>query len=164
MNEAHQSSVLFVCLGNICRSPLARVIFTHQARERGVLDRLTIDSCGTGPWHVGKGADGRSVEVARRHGLNLEHVARQLDPTSDFLRFDWLIAMDQDNCQHLLGAGAPPDRVHLMRSFDPALAGQPDRRLNVPDPYWGEGDGFERVYDMLEAACAGLLERVIAPR
>jgi len=154
--------VLFVCLGNICRSPLAKVILTEQARARGVLDRFVIDSCGTGPWHVGKGADGRSVEVARRHGLNLVHKARQLDPTSDFLKFEWLIAMDRQNREDLIAEGAPRERVHLMRAFDPALAGMPENRLDVPDPYYGEGDGFERVYEMLTTASAGLLDRLLS--
>jgi protein-tyrosine phosphatase len=154
-------SVLFVCLGNICRSPLAKAIFTHQAAQRAVLDRLHIDSCGTGPWHVGKGADARSIHVAQRHRIDLLHTARQLDPTSDFLKFEWLIAMDRDNRDGLLHAGAPPQRVHLIRSFDIRLVGEPEHRLDVPDPYWGEGNGFEEVYGMLDAACAGLLDRVL---
>jgi protein-tyrosine phosphatase len=156
------SSVLFVCLGNICRSPLARVVFTHLAAQRGVLDRLHVDSCGTGPWHVGKGADGRSIQVAARHQIKLAHTARQLDPTSDFLKFGWFIAMDRQNRDDLLHAGAPRGRVYLMRSFDPRLAGEPEHRLDVPDPYYGERDGFERVYDMLAASCDGLLHRVLS--
>jgi protein-tyrosine phosphatase len=158
------TGVLFVCLGNICRSPLARVIFEDHAEKRGVLHQLDIDSCGTGHWHVGEGADRRSVEIAQRRGLKLPHCARQLDPAADFERFHWLIAMDRENRANVIAAGAPRERVHLMRSFDPATAGAPERELDVPDPYYGEGDGFARVYDMLTAASVGLLDAVLARR
>ena len=152
--------VLFVCLGNICRSPLAKVIFLHQAAARGVGNLLDVDSCGTGAWHAGRPADGRSVEVAQRHGLALPHTARQLDPGEDFERFEWLIAMDCDNRDEMLHAGARPERVHLIRTFDPALKGEAEHRLEVPDPYHGQGDGFQRVYDMLWVSSQGLLDAI----
>ena len=156
--------VLFVCLGNICRSPLAKWIFTDLADQRGVLDRFDIDSCGTGHWHIGKGADPRSVATAQCRGLHTPHTARCLDPESDFLRFRYLLAMDTDNRDALLSAGAPPRRVFLMRSFDPSLAREPEHRLVVPDPYYGGPEGFDQVYDMLRAACAGFLDRALADR
>ena len=162
--EVRVTGVLFVCLGNICRSPLARVIFEDLAEKRGVLHLLDIDSCGTGHWHVGEGADRRSVEIARQRGLNLPHCARQLDPGADFERFHWLIAMDRENRANLIAAGAPRERVHLMRAFDPALGGSGEQHLDVPDPYYGGGDGFARVYDMLTAASVGLLDAVLARR
>jgi protein-tyrosine phosphatase len=157
-----RTGVLFVCLGNICRSPLAKGIFIHQARQRGVIELLDIDSCGTGPWHVGRCADSRSEEVALRHGVVLFHTARQLNPEADFARFHWLIAMDLNNRDALLDAGAPRERVHLMRTFDATLAGEPDHRLQVPDPYYGKGDGFLDVYNMLARASEGLLNAVLA--
>ncbi len=159
-----RTGVLFVCLGNICRSPLARVIFAAHAHRRGVLELLDIDSCGTGHWHVGEGADRRSVEIAQRRGLTLPHCARQLDPRVDFSRFHWLIAMDRENRANVIAAGAPRERVHLIRSFDPAMQGAPEHELDVPDPYYGQGDGFSRVYDMLAASSDGLLEAVLASR
>jgi protein-tyrosine phosphatase len=159
-----KTGVLFVCLGNICRSPLARMIFAAHAEKRGVSDLLEIDSCGTGHWHVGKGADYRSVEIARQRGLTLPHCARQLDPGSDFRRFHWLIAMDRENRANVISAGAARERVYLMRSFDPAMRGLPEHELDVPDPYYGHGDGFARVYDMLAAASDGLLEAVLSSR
>ena len=148
------ASVLFVCLGNICRSPLAEGIFLHLARERGVADRLRVDSCGTGGWHVGNPADARSIAVATKYGVHLPSRARQLDPRTD-AAFDWILAMDKQNQRDLLRAGLPADRVHLMMSFhpDPPMA-------EVPDPYYGGDEGFEQVYQMLVGACEGLLAAV----
>lgn len=154
-----RTGVLFVCLGNICRSPLAEGVFIHLAHERGVLERFDVDSCGTGHWHVGKRADPRSLEVAERHGVHLPSVARQVDPDEDFERFDWLIAMDRANRNHLIDRGADRQRVHLLRSFDPAMSGKPHGELDVPDPYWDD-DGFEQVFEMVRAGCEGLLERL----
>ena len=155
---AERTGVLFVCLGNICRSPLAEGIFLHRARRRGVLHRFDVDSCGTGAWHVGERADARSLAVASAHGIALPSIARQLDPERDLDRFRWLIAMDRSNVRNLVRAGAEPARVRLMRAFDPSLSGAPDETLEVPDPYDWPGDGFEAVFRMLDAACAGLLE------
>jgi protein-tyrosine phosphatase len=153
-----RTGVLFVCLGNICRSPLAEGIFIHMARERGVLDRFEIDSCGTGAWHVGEPADHRSLDVARTHGIELPSIARQVDPERDFAKFEWIIAMDRANVRSLVRSGARAERVRLMRSFDPAMIHRPEHEMDVPDPYDWPGDGFEEVYQMLHAACGGLLE------
>jgi len=152
--------VLFVCMGNICRSPLAEGLFIHHARERGVLDRFDIDSAGTGHWHAGNPADSRSIEVGDRHGVQVPSIARQLEPDTDWHRFDYLLAMDRDNKDNMLFSGAPKDRVFLYRSFDPAIAGEPEHRLEVPDPYYGEGDGFQLIYDMLLSATLGFLDHL----
>jgi protein-tyrosine phosphatase len=157
-SDTPAASVLFVCLGNICRSPLAKAIFTHQARARGIAEQYRIDSCGTGHWHVGGPADPRSIAIAAAHGVELPHVARQVDPESDFDAFTHLIAMDQKNMADLLDLGAPRSRVRLMRSFDPTLAGVEAHRLDVPDPYSGSAEGFRHVYEMLWRACEGLHE------
>lgn len=159
--EGGGAAVLFVCLGNICRSPLAEGLFIHLARERGVLDRFRVDSAGTGAWHVGKSADPRSIAVARAHGVHLPSIARQVDPARDFERFDLVLAMDRSNRTDLLDLGAPRDRVRLMRSFDPTLTGAPEHDLDVPDPYYGHRDGFQRVYDMLLRATTGLLDELV---
>lgn len=161
MGERDTTGVLFVCLGNICRSPLAQGVFLHRARARGAHHRFVVDSCGTGHWHVGKRPDPRSIEVAARRGVELPGRARQLDPERDFDAFDLIIPMDGENLRDLLDAGAPRDRTRLLRSFDPALAGRPTSELDVPDPYYGAGDGFERVYAMVDAACAGLLDDLL---
>ena len=153
-----RTGVLFVCLGNICRSPLAEGIFLDLAAKRGMADRFDVDSCGTGAWHVGESADHRSLAVAQRHGITLPSIARQWDPMADLRRFGHLIAMDRSNARNLIRAGAPHERVRLMRSFDPAMFGRPDSELDVPDPYDWPGDGFEEVYQMLDGACRGLLD------
>ena len=150
-------ALCFVCLGNICRSPLAEGVFLHLARERGVADRFAVDSSGTGGWHVGNAPDPRSVAVAAQHGVRLPSRARQFH-ADDIERFDLFLAMDVSNRDTLIDRGVPADRVRLMRSFDPACAG--NREPEVPDPYYGGEAGFEDVYTMLEAACNGLLDEL----
>jgi protein-tyrosine-phosphatase len=154
------TSVLFVCLGNICRSPMAKWVFTHRAESRGVRHRLTIDSCGTGHWHVGGPADHRAVATAAGHGLSTPHVARQLDPTRDFASFDLLVAMDRSNLSTLEHRGAPRDRLVLMRHFDPELPHAERHQAEVPDPYEGDQRDFEAVYWMLVRSADGLLDHL----
>jgi len=151
--------VLFVCMGNICRSPLAEGVFLHMAQSRGVLERFEVDSAGTGGWHAGNPPDPRALEVANRNGVKLVSRARQVRAPDDFDRFRWVIVMDLDNRARLLAIGAPEEHVRLLRSFDPALAhlAHDDSRLEVPDPYYGGPEGFDRVYEMVTAACGGLL-------
>lgn len=155
-----RTGVLFVCLGNICRSPLAKGIFRDLVQQRKLSGRFDIDSCGTGGWHAGSPADPRTMQIAGLHNLQFEHCARKLDPRRDFDRFHYLLAMDLDNKAGLLHAGAPAHKVHLMRSFDPSLKGEPEHHLEVPDPYYGGPEGFEKMYVMLLAACEGLLEKI----
>ncbi|MCW5765989.1 MAG: prepilin-type N-terminal cleavage/methylation domain-containing protein [Phycisphaeraceae bacterium] len=153
--------VLFVCLGNICRSPLAEAIFRHKARQRGLDGRVEIASCGTGHWHVGGPADERTIAVARKNGVPIDHVARQLDPERDFGSFDLIIAMDRQNEATLVSRGAPRERVRMMMEFW-AEGG----RGEVPDPYTGGPEHFDEVFAMLDRACEGLLrdvERRVAP-
>lgn len=147
--------VLFVCLGNICRSPLARVLFERHVAARGVGDRFVIDSCGTGNWHVGGPADERTVATARGRGVELRHTARQLASPADFERFDHIVAMDANNVRTILSRGGPSDRVTLLRSYL-------DGPLDVPDPYHGTAEDFEHVHDLVDRATAALLERLIA--
>jgi protein-tyrosine phosphatase len=153
------TAVLFVCLGNICRSPLAEGVFAHLVRERGLDHRFEIDSAGTGAWHVGERADRRSAEVAARHGVSLEGRARKVEP-SDFARFDLVIAMDRDNLrdlQRMAGGTSHRPRVRLLREWDPEGGDE------VPDPYYGGADGFERVYAMVRRSCEALLDDLAEP-
>jgi len=163
-------AVLFVCLGNICRSPLAKGILQHRAAQRGLLTppRLVIDSCGTGNWHVGHDADPRSHMIAQRRGVCFEHVARQVDVEVDGKRFDLILPMDERNRADLLDLGLPAERTILYRSFDPTCTHLPEHDpghgpshdMNVPDPYYGGPEGFQTVFDMLDAATTGLLQRL----
>jgi protein-tyrosine phosphatase len=138
-------AVVFVCLGNICRSPLAEVIVRGQAEKQGVLDRFSFASAGTGNWHVGGGADPRSVEKASQYGLDLsQHRAQQIT-ASKLTKWDWFVAMDDDNRRSLLAMGAPSERLLMMRQFEAKGDDIPD----VPDPYYGGEHGFEDAYHML---------------
>lgn len=149
--------VLFVCLGNICRSPMAEAVFTDLAHKRGVLDRLEIDSAGTGHWHEGDSADPRTVEALRRRGVKIRHVARQIKPHVDLHAWDLVIVMDEMNHRDVLKLGFDQNKIHFMRSFDPNL-NQPG--AIVPDPYTGTESDFDAVFDMLVPACEGLLSEL----
>lgn len=150
--------VLFVCLGNICRSPTAEAVFRHLVEKASLSDRIEIDSAGTGDWHVGELADPRTRHAAKRRGIEVDGRARQVK-RADFTRFDYLVAMDASNRRNLV-AMAPNEelasKVHLFRDFDP----KSPRGSDVPDPYYGGDDGFETVLDICDAAARGLLERV----
>jgi protein-tyrosine phosphatase len=152
--------VLFVCMGNICRSPTAEGVFRHLVREEGLEAEIEIDSAGTGDWHVGDPPDTRSSEAARRRGIDLDGAARQFAP-ADFGRFDLILAMDEQNRREILALAPDEDarsKVRLFREFDPASNGAAD--LDVPDPYFGGEQGFEHVLDLVDAAARGLLDDI----
>ena len=154
--------ILFVCMGNICRSPTAEGVMRRLVEQAGLADRVQVESAGTGGWHAGEPPDERATLAARRRGVRLEGAARQVRP-SDFREFDLLIAMDRANLRELLAVAPDEDaaeKVRLLREFDPASSGAPD--LDVPDPYYGGDRGFETVLDMVEAACRGLLDELRA--
>jgi protein-tyrosine phosphatase len=154
--------ILFVCLGNICRSPTAEGVMRDLVAEAGLEGEIVLDSAGTGSWHVGAPPDLRAREAASRRGIVLDGSARQVR-REDFERFDLILAMDASN-QHALRQLAPDERgrakVRLLRKFDPASAGL--HELDVPDPYYDSDHGFEIVLDQVQAACAGLLEQLQA--
>lgn len=153
--------VLFICMGNICRSPLAEGVFLHMISERQLADRFLVDSAGTGNWHAGDPADPRTIAIGKKYGIAVPSIARQITDT-DWQRFHYLLVMDHDNHQRVRRAGAPPERLHYLRSFDPELRHENDpQTLAVPDPYYGEHDGFDLVYHQVAAACNGLLETLI---
>jgi len=152
-------SVLFVCLGNICRSPLAEGVFRHVLDEEGVSDRFRVDSAGTGSWHVGESPDHRSVRTAATHGITLSGHSRQVQP-EDFRDFHYIVAMDRSNLEDLekyrSGVGGDVS-LYLLREFDPE--GGPG--AEVPDPYYGGPDGFEQVFEMVERSCRALLDHIL---
>ena len=152
MPEQKTTRVLFVCLGNICRSPLAEVVVKGAAIQRG-LDHYHFESAGTGDWHVGGSADRRSASKAIDHGLDLSgHQAQQIT-AQNIQSWDWFVAMDQANYQELLSMGAKASQILMMRQFE---AG--DMRRDVPDPYYGGSAGFEVAYQMLAANAESLLD------
>ncbi len=161
MTDLPITGVLFVCLGNICRSPLAEGVFLHHARARGVHTEFDIDSCGTAHWHIGSPPDERSVAVAAAHGVTLPSVGRQLNPVTDFARFDWIIPMDVANAEDILAEGAQPERVRLLLSFHPEMRALQREDQQVPDPYYGGQRGFRNVYEMIDAACAAMLDEFL---
>ena len=149
--------VLFVCTGNICRSPTAHGVFRALVEREGLAGRITVDSAGTHAYHVGEPPDRRSTEAARRRGFELRDLRARQVVKIDFEEFDLILAMDRGHFGLLSGL-CPPERHHslaLFLSFAPQF-----HTLDVPDPYYGGGDGFERVLDMIEAGSAGLLNHI----
>ncbi len=148
--------ILMVCLGNICRSPLAEGILQHKINEHGLA--WQVDSAGTGSWHVGDLPDSRSIATARQHGIDITRQrARHLKP-HDLDRFDLVLAMDSQNYRDILRLATTKEqeeKVQLIMNFV-----TPDRNQAVPDPYWDD-DGFEKVFGMLEEACGRVVERFL---
>lgn len=147
-------NVLFVCLGNICRSPTAEGVFEALVEKEGLGGQISIDSAGTGNWHAGSPPDRRAQAAARLRGIDLSRQRARQAKRDDFNRFDYVIAMDQDNHHDLFRLCPPGDeqKLYLFLEFAPAL-----NRRDVPDPYYGGDGGFEGVLDMIEAAAQGLL-------
>lgn len=149
--------VLFVCLGNICRSPTAHGVFLSKVAQRGLTEMIEVDSAGTAAWHTGSPPDPRSCAEAARRGYDLGDLrARQVQDT-DFTRFDYVLAMDYENLEALQALSPHGYRGHLGLLLDFA----PEQGLReVPDPYYKGDEGFVEVLSLIEAACDGLLERV----
>jgi protein-tyrosine phosphatase len=148
--------VLFVCLGNICRSPAAEAAFEHAAAEAGLAGDFVIDSAGTGAWHVGEPADQRMQEAGRRRGIKVTSLARQVSD-EDFRTFDHILAMDMTNLR-ALRRQAPAEhrgKIRLFRDLDPHGPGE-----DVPDPYYGGAAGFDEVLDIVTRTARALLEEL----
>jgi protein-tyrosine phosphatase len=152
--------MLFVCMGNICRSPTAEGIMRSLLAERGLEDRVHIESAGLGAWHVGERADRRTRAAAEARGILLDRRARQFS-IADFSRFDYVLAMDHEVYESLHALARTDDerrRIFHFREFDP---GSPEG-AGVPDPYYGGPEGFQEVFDICEAGCRGLLDHLRA--
>lgn len=149
-------NILFVCMGNICRSPTAEAVFRKYVQDARLESRISIDSAGTGGWHVGKGPDQRSSQAAARRGYDLSTLrARQVE-VEDFQRFDLILAMDHDNLERLQALRPADSRGELDLFLRRYSLGEDA----VPDPYFGGQDGFEQVLDLIERASTALLSEV----
>ncbi len=149
--------VLFVCLGNICRSPTAEGVFRSVVEREGLGDLIVIDSAGTHAYHVGEPPDTRAQEAAARRGIDLSGLRGRRAKAQDLEEYDYVLAMDRDNYRNLLAICPPTyeERVRLLMEFAP---GRPEEE--VPDPYFGGSGGFDRVLDMIEDAAEGLLAHI----
>lgn len=159
--EVMTCKLLFVCLGNICRSPSAEAIMNSLIEQKGLTQQISCDSAGTGAYHVGSPPDRRMTAAAKVQGIDLGGKARQFNST-DFEQFDLILAMDQENYRNILlpdAAKAYRHKVFLMCDF---CTRHPDRE--VPDPYYGGAEGFNYVIDLLKDACEGLLDKIVGDR
>ena len=148
--------ILFVCLGNICRSPLAEAVFRELVEKEGLSSKIEVDSAGTGSWHLGSPPDERSQATGERHGLRLLHRARQVR-VLDLEDFDYIVAMDNENLSQLrkLATNASQrNKIRLFRDWDPAGPGE------IPDPFYGGEADFETVWHLCDRSSRGLLEEI----
>lgn len=149
--------ILFACLGNICRSPLAEAIFNHKIQNKSLADAFVADSCGTANYHVGDWPDPRTIKNARKNKVEINHVGRQLTPL-DLDTFDLILAMDQSNLENILrlpNASAHQQKIRLVRSYDPSGLG------DVPDPYYGTEKEFQEVFEILERTIENLINELV---
>ena len=150
--------ISFVCLGNICRSPLAQGVFQNLVNQKQLEQKIIVTSAGTGGWHIGDLPDERMRRTAQSNGIQLESRARQFQ-SADFNRFNLILAMDHSNLarlEEIAPSNLSPEKLMLFRSFDPECNGNQD----VPDPYYGGAKGFEEVYSMVKRTCPPLLDYI----
>lgn len=154
MNQQQMLRVLFICMGNICRSPTAHGIFRHKLAESGLDTAIDVDSAGTHGFHVGGPPDRRAVAILAEQGIDISDLRSRQVTLSDFASFDYIVAMDEDNYEHLraLSPESAVERIHRLMDFAPDFGDG-----EVPDPYYGGSSGFERVCDLVEAGTEGFL-------
>jgi len=150
--------VLFICLGNICRSPLAEAIFNHKIKERGLEKKFQADSCGTSDYHIGELPDERTISCAEKFGIKINHRGRQLNKL-DFKTFDYLLVMDESNMEkvkaYMRTLGLHHGKLFLLRDLESTSP------IEVPDPYYGVEKDFNDMYDILNEAIDKLLEKIL---
>lgn len=148
--------ILFVCLGNICRSPQAKAIFNHKINEKGLVKEYMGDSCGTSNYHIGSSPDSRTIKNSQKNGVPIDHAARQLSE-HDLETFDLILAMDQSNYENICRLPSAARQLHkikLMREFDPHEQG------DVPDPYYGSEKDFQEVFDILDRSIDNMIASI----
>ncbi len=150
--------VLFVCLGNICRSPAAEGVFRQFLRQEGLHERIDVDSAGTGAWHIGQPPDARAIAAAAARGFDLSRLRARQITSRDFTTFDHILAMDRQNLQDLHHMRPPQGSARVALFLD----GHPDLAGDVPDPYFGDETGFDLMLDLIEAGAAHWLDRLRA--
>ncbi len=156
--EHSRIKILFVCLGNICRSPAAEAIFKHMVSEKGFSDRVEVDSAGLNGYHDGENADPRMIKYASKRGYRITSISRRIIPSRDFDYFDLIVGMDDYNYKELIRLSVPYNatvKVKRMTDFSEISAA-----TEVPDPYYGGTEGFENVLDILEDCSGGLLKQI----
>ena len=153
-----QVKVLFVCLGNICRSPTAEGVFRHKIQQANLENKIIVDSAGTHAYHVGEPPDNRAQKAALKRNIDLSKQRARRVSRKDFLEFDYVIAMDTDNKNDLLSIcpDGYADKIHLLLDFSVS------DETNVPDPYYGQGRGFDIVLNLVDEAAEGLLRHIQA--
>jgi len=154
MSNKTKTNILFVCMGNICRSPTAESVFRHFVEEAGLGDHIEVESAGTHAYHVNEPADRRALAAAERRGYSMSKIRARRVHEKDFERYDYIFAMDRDNLAMLVDQ-ADAEHHEKIRLFLEFSSGQ---EAEVPDPYYGGAAGFERVLDLVEEASRGLLE------
>lgn len=163
MKKTDPTKILFICLGNICRSPAAHAVMQQLVDDAGLRERFLIDSAGIGPWHVGQLPDSRMRRHGARRGLQVDHIARQFDARKDFARFDYIVVMDEENYRTICGKApdeAAKQKVIRMADYFTAHPHAHD----VPDPYYGGERDFELALDLIEDGCRGLLAALTRDR
>jgi protein-tyrosine phosphatase len=157
-----KTSVMFVCMGNICRSPTAHAVMQYQIDEQGLSNQFIIESSGTHAYHVGEPADRRAQQTAAKHGVDMSDLRAQKISVNDYDNFDWILVMDHENLE-LVEYYAPSGSTAQCRLLMDFAEGYEDQKI-VPDPYYGGSEGFENVYSMVDQACAGFLRSLESPK